>query len=111
MLLAFFKEWGALCVSVLSLGVAALAWANSRRAVAVTAKEHEWKAGDRSEAEARRKWCEEQAEALQYQGGGITAAVFVPVEKIPWAKWGEENGYFRYSSDPVGRPVLLSWHD
>src|SRR6266542_419246 len=62
---AFVREWGAWSVSVLSLGVAALAYFNSRRAVRIAATEHEWKSADRvkvlaAEASAaeERAWCE-----------------------------------------------------
>ncbi len=100
---AFLKDWGGLCIAVVSLGVSALAYWNSRRAVHITGTEHAWKEADRNEAKARREWCEEMCGVVAGAGGFDFE---IPVEKIGWAKWGEENRYFRLAFDYQGQPVI-----
>ena len=104
-MLDFPKDWGALCISVLSIGIALLAYANSRRAVQITSTEHEGTRRDREEAQARREWCERHVNSLAESG--ITHMPIDPGE-IDWAKWGEENGYFRLVFDRADLPVLMS---
>ena len=104
-MLEFLKEWGALCLSVLSLGVALLAYVTSRRAVEISDAEHDWKRRDREEAQARREWCERHVNALAESG-----LSHLPIDpgEIAWAKWGEEHGYFRLVFDRADLPVLVS---
>jgi hypothetical protein len=101
----FVREWGALCVSVVSMGVAALAYWNSHRAVSVTTKEHEWKAKEREDAAARKAWCIDKAEILVIQSYG-RAEVEISPDEVEWAKWGQEQGYFVLTRTILGIPCL-----
>jgi|SRR6266542_4121614 len=95
---AFVREWGAWSVSVLSLGVAALAYFNSRRAVRIAATEHEWKSADRvkvlaAEASAaeERAWCERIRLHLEASPDDPIA---VADDKLDWALRGDGK-YFQ----------------
>lgn len=100
----FIREWGAWSISVLSLGVAALAYVNARRAVRLQEIKHEWEAEDRNkklaaeqEDAARRAeeaawlaWCSENSHRLHDSVDSFP--IVVPDDKKEWALRG--NGKF-----------------
>lgn len=96
----FVKDWGAWSISVLSLGVAALALVNSRRAVRIAATEHAWKAEDRARmlateemAAEERAWCERVRHQLDIDPD-LENGIAVPDDKLDWALRGDGK-YFR----------------
>lgn len=110
----FLKSWAGLCISVLSLIVAALAYLNSRKAVGIAKAEHGWRAQDRQRQEAElamaateKDWCEQMRERLE-------AAPLVPIPippEGPYREWAERGAgkYFRIGRLPSG-PHLYELH-
>jgi len=102
--LAFVKEWG-----ILPLVVSLVALLSSLRAVSIARREHRWKATDRDEADARQKWCAAQTEKLTLYRATLFGApdeIGISPDKIAWAKWGNDNGYFNLVNDYMGRPCI-----
>ena len=92
-ILAFLKDYGGHCIATLSLGVAALALVNARRATRIASERHAWETEDRAKKQAAEistgaetEWCERMRQELE---GAIHRTIPVPADKVAWAERGE----------------------
>jgi hypothetical protein len=101
----FMREWGAWTISVLSLGVALLAYVNSRRAVRINEKEHEWKAADRALERDRHAWALDVVHELRELG---VPRMDMPDEFHELGIWGEAHGYWVSEKDPFTGTLVVA---
>jgi len=111
-LVKFLTSWGALLLGAIGTFLGLRAELRAR-------KEFRWKEEDRKREEAQRleddarlKWCEEQRDKLvgEKHGPGrnqLGIPLTVPLEKMQWATWGEQQRYFKAVPHPLGTEVVL----
>lgn len=90
--------WIAALALVVSIGSFVVSFLAYRRA----SEKHEWERDERTKAEARRMWCMEQRDWLNVHW---SEEVDLTTDKVEWANWGQENGYFVIRRGLLG-PVL-----
>lgn len=79
---------------MLSLGISALAFATSRKAVNIANKEHAWKAADRAREEQRDRWVREKLDTLKAMPDRPDAPRVLEVESDchQWAQHAADRG-------------------
>lgn len=111
---AALAKWGGLLLGAVGTWLGVRSELRSRR-------EHAWKEEDaerkRIEWERAEKasateglclaWCREQAAELEKQAPNFGGFLYIPQDKLEWARWGEAQGYFQVNTRMPGTPILV----